>query len=120
MIARQRLVGALSSAMLRSLVGGGQPQDGSTQGKLLELADQDTEQPTPSSQGGGLQQDEDEEMADAAQEQAMASVITQVSALDQQRAAQPAAAAAVQYAEAGGEEGGEGSEVRSTWKNKFR
>lgn len=107
------------ASMLPRLLGSGPaPQDGSS--KLLELTDRDgdTEQPTPSSQG--LQQpDEDEPMPDAAQDAALASVITQVQSREQQQGLPPAAA--VQYAGGGGDdEGAEGGEVRSNWKNKFR
>ena len=86
-------------------------QEGGQDGKLLELADRDDghDQPTPSSQLG-----RDDEGAGEPQDDALASVITQVSARDQQKAAPPPPAQFVQHSdEAGGE-------VRSTWKNKFR
>lgn len=103
----QRLAGGLGGSSERERVGG----------KLLELADRDdaTEQPTPSSQG---QEREDEAMEDAEEgvDAAMAGIITQVTARDQQAGALPPPPA--QYAD--GPAGEEGSEMRSNWKNKFR
>lgn len=102
------------ATVLRSLVGGGQGDhaEGGQNGKLLEMTDAAEEQPTP-----GSQQGQDEAAAAAAEEAALASVITQVSSHNQQAGAAPPAA--MQYA--GGHAGDEaGSEVRSTWKNKFR
>lgn len=117
LLARRASSRAAMLPRLLSSSGAVPPQEGSS--KLLELADRDgdTEQPTPSSQGVG-HPDEDEPMPDAAQEAAMASVITQVQSRDQQQGLPPAAA--VQYAGGGDDEGGEGGEVRSNWKNKFR
>ena len=106
--------------MMQRLAGGLVGERERPGGKLLELADRDdgTEQPTPSSQGQAER--EDEAMEDAVEagvdEQAMASVITQVSARDQQAGAAPPPPA--QYAD--GPAGEEGGEMRSTWKNKFR
>ncbi len=103
----QRLAGGLVGGNERERAGG----------KLLELTDRDdgTEQPTPSSQG---HEREDEAMEDAEEgvDAAMASVITQVTARDQQAGALPPPPA--QYAD--GPAGEEGGEVRTNWKNKFR
>lgn len=103
----QRLAGGLVGGNERERAGG----------KLLELADRDdgTEQPTPSSQG---HEREDEVMEDAEEgvDAAMASVITQVTARDQQAGALPPPPA--QYAD--GLAGEEGGEMRPNWKNKFR
>ena len=103
----QRLAGGLVGGNERERAGG----------KLLELTDRDdgTEQPTPSSQG---HEREDEAMEDAEEgvDAAMASVITQVTARDQQAGALPPPPA--QYAD--GPPGEEGGEVRTNWKNKFR
>lgn len=103
----QRLAGGLVGGNERERAGG----------KLLELADRDdgTEQPTPSSQG---HEREDEVMEDAEEgvDAAMASVITQVTARDQQAGALPPPPA--QYAD--GVAGEEGGEMRPNWKNKFR
>ncbi|EFN57793.1 hypothetical protein CHLNCDRAFT_34758 [Chlorella variabilis] len=96
------------ATLVRSLVGGNQgQQDGD--GKLLELADQRDDQPTPSSQ------QEQEEAQEMQEDDGLASVITQVSSRDQQKAAPPPAA---QYAVQPADDGS--GEVRSTWKNKFR
>ncbi|KAL4425522.1 hypothetical protein ABPG75_009538 [Micractinium tetrahymenae] len=98
------------TTVLGRLVGGGPPGDQQGQdGKLLELADTREEQETVP----GAKPMQGEAMASAADEAALASVITQVPR-DQQAAPPPPA---VQYAEQQGEEG---SEVRSNWKNKFR
>lgn len=111
--------GSSSGAMMQRLAGGlvGGNERERAGGKLLELADRDdgTEQPTPSSQG---HEREDEVMEDAEEgvDAAMASVITQVTARDQQAGALPPPPA--QYAD--GVAGEEGGEMRPNWKNKFR
>lgn len=98
------------TTVLGRLVGGGPPGDQQGQdGKLLELADTRDEQEP----GASTKQGQEDTISPAAEEAALASVITQVSR-DQQAAPLPAA---VQYAE---QQGDEGSEVRSNWKNKFR
>lgn len=104
------------ATVLRNLVGVGQGEQAEPgqDGKLLELADsrdEATEEPTPGSRQGR----DEEMMQDAADEAALASVITQVSR-DQQAAAPPPA---VQYAAEQQVDDGSG-EMRSTWKNKFR
>lgn len=102
----------MATTMLRSLVGGNQGAEEQDEGKLLQLADrgEETEQPTPSSQ-----QEPDDVMLDDGQEVALASVITQVSSRDQQKAVPPPS---VQYAVQPPDDAS--AEVRSTWKNKFR
>lgn len=104
--------------MMQRLAGGLVGERERAGGKLLELADRDdgTEQPTPSSQGQAEREDEAMADAEAGVDEAMASVITQVSARDQQAGAAPPPPA--QYAD--GPAGEEGGEMRSTWKNKFR
>lgn len=99
-------------ASIIRLVGGGTPQEQQhDDAKLLQLADRgedQTEQATPSSQ------QEREEATDDGQDDALASVITQVSVRDQQKAAPPLAA---QYAPQSPDDG---SDAPNNWKNKFR